>query len=590
MSTNPTKYFLYARKSSEAEDKQAASIEQQIDELKKVAFERNLEIAGILTEAQSAKKPGRKVFNQMLSRIYRQQATGILCWKLDRLARNPIDGGQIIWLLQQGTIQHIQTYERSYYPNDNVLMIQVEFGMANQYIRDLSTNVKRGLAKKVRDGWRPGVAPMGYVNSFDKQTGSNVITPDPLRFPLVKRLWDLVLRDNCPIPQLWRIAKYELKLITTPRKNLGGRALSRSAIYSLLKNPFYYGWFEFPRDSGQWYKGQHEPMITESEFNEVQYLITYKDKPKPKRHDFAFTGLMKCGTCGCSITAETKTKYSQNGNVHRYIYYHCTKKKLDVLCDEPFIEIKDLHLQFKEKISEITISEDIRDWAVKFLHEIRKTEAKSSEIGLDLKRRELTEIEQQLRSLTLNFTSPANQKREILSEKEYQSLKTDLLKQKDRLEQDLKVKGEELEKWVELSKKAFDFACYASIWFEKGDTETKKAILACLGSNLVISGKKLSISLHSYVEPFMKYKNGEQVENVVVRTDKFLINKRKNRVVAPVSPTWLGLLNDVRTFFLNCSDTSDIERRFIHLERVMNKEPYSYIPNYHDSSCMPVSV
>jgi site-specific DNA recombinase len=144
----PVTYFLYARKSSEAEDRQAASIDAQKDELLKIAKDQGLKVLEILEESQSAKKPGRKVFNSMLERIYKGEANGILCWKLDRLARNPVDGGQISWMLQQSAISQIVTFGRTYYPTDNVLMMQVELGMANQFIRDLSVNVKRGCKRK----------------------------------------------------------------------------------------------------------------------------------------------------------------------------------------------------------------------------------------------------------------------------------------------------------------------------------------------------------------------------------------------------------------------------------------------------------
>jgi DNA invertase Pin-like site-specific DNA recombinase len=137
------RYFLYARKSSENEDKQAASIPSQVDELKRLAKDHNLKIVDILTEEKSAKAPGRIVFGQMLQEIHEGKADGILCWKLDRLARNPVDGGNIAWMLQQGVIQHIQTFQKGYFPTDNVMMMSVEMGMANQFILDLSLNTNR---------------------------------------------------------------------------------------------------------------------------------------------------------------------------------------------------------------------------------------------------------------------------------------------------------------------------------------------------------------------------------------------------------------------------------------------------------------
>ena len=126
------RYIIYCRKSSEAEDRQVLSIESQISELKKLSERLNLKVIDIFTESQSAKSPGRPLFNEMIKKINQGKADGIICWKLDRLARNPIDGGQVIWMLQEAIIKHIQTFDRGYYPEDNVLLMSVEFGMANQ--------------------------------------------------------------------------------------------------------------------------------------------------------------------------------------------------------------------------------------------------------------------------------------------------------------------------------------------------------------------------------------------------------------------------------------------------------------------------
>jgi len=159
------KYFLYARKSTDVEDKQVLSIESQLAELQALAKREQLNVVEVFVEKKSAKMPGRPVFNDMMARIQKGEAQGIVCWKLDRLSRNPVDGGQIQWLLQNSVITHIQTHDRAYYPTDNVLMMSVEFGMANQYIRDLSVNTKRGLREKARQGIYPSSAPLGYVNN-----------------------------------------------------------------------------------------------------------------------------------------------------------------------------------------------------------------------------------------------------------------------------------------------------------------------------------------------------------------------------------------------------------------------------------------
>ncbi len=533
--TIPIKYFLYARKSSEAEDRQAASIDAQKDELLKIAKDQGLHIIEILEESQSAKKPGRPVFIKMLERIYKGDANGILCWKLDRLARNPVDGGQISWMLQQSAIAQIVTFGRTYYPSDNVLMMQVELGMANQYIRDLSVNVKRGLAKKARDGWMPSMSPIGYLNTPNKEKGYKTLEKDLERFPLVRRLFDLTLTGNYSIAQIWDISRKQLNLKTVPRKHMGGKHLSRSAVYAILSNPFYYGWFEWPYKSGNWQKGNHEPMITKQEYDQIQKIMGRASQPRPREERlFAFTGMMKCATCGCSITAQAKVKRCKNGNVHHYVYYNCTKKRYDAHCTEKHVEVKLLDIQIGAILKDIRISEEYKDWAIKHVHDVRKNEAESDSAAIKTKHKECEEVTQQLQSLTLNFTSPANKDRTLITDQEYQNLKSELLKRKGILETDLNVKNKAVEQWAELSEQTFDFACYGHIWYENGDEKTKRAILACLGSNLTISDKILKITYTSYFLSLIKAREGIGEEIERARTCKKPMLTKQNRLSVPV--------------------------------------------------------
>src|SRR6185436_15283652 len=139
-----------------------------------------------LAESRSAKEPGREVFNEMLRRIEAGEANAILTWKLDRLARNFDDGGRIIGMLQRGVIQEIRTFEKTYLPSDNVLLIAVELGMANQYVRDLSLNIRRGIREKIRRGIFYGKAPLGYYNEPRLRT----IEPHPRKFKKVKAIFE----------------------------------------------------------------------------------------------------------------------------------------------------------------------------------------------------------------------------------------------------------------------------------------------------------------------------------------------------------------------------------------------------------------
>src|SRR3989338_71185 len=233
MTQNSTKirYFLYARKSSESEDRQVQSIDDQTNRLKELADRLELNIKEILSESKSAKKPNnRPVFDKMLERIENGEADGILCWQINRLSRNPVDSGKLSWLLQQSTIKAIQTIDRLYLPDDNVLLFSMESGVANQYIIDLSKNTKRGLQSRLERGLPNGVVPQGYLNDKENKTVIN----DPGRFNLVRKMWDLMLTGNYTPPKVLNIANEEWGYRTRKFKRIGGDQMSKSSIYAIL--------------------------------------------------------------------------------------------------------------------------------------------------------------------------------------------------------------------------------------------------------------------------------------------------------------------------------------------------------------------
>ena len=224
------KYFLYARKSTDVEDKQILSIEAQLAELQALAKREQLNVVEVFIEKKSAKMPGRPMFGDMMARIQKGEAQGIVCWKIDRLARNPVDGGQIQWLLQNGNIAHIQTHDRSYYPADNVLMMSVELGMATEYIRQLSANTSRGLKHKARMGIYPGVAPFEYQN--DPTTKTVVVHRKNAK--LVKKIFELYATGTVRLENLSDILE---KAGVLSRGNI---RINISRISFILQNPFYW--------------------------------------------------------------------------------------------------------------------------------------------------------------------------------------------------------------------------------------------------------------------------------------------------------------------------------------------------------------
>jgi DNA invertase Pin-like site-specific DNA recombinase/predicted metal-binding protein len=477
------KYFLYARKSSESEDRQMASIESQIDELKKLASENNLEIVDILSEAQSAKEPGRPVFNKMMMRIAKGEGQGIVCWKLNRLARNPVDGGQISWLLQQGIIKHVQTYGRSYYPTDNVLMMNVEFGMANQFVRDLSVDTKRGMRAKAERGWIPGPAPVGYLHNPIKKHDEKEVLKDETKFDLVRKCWDMMLTGAHTVPQVWEVAVHQWDL--TGRM---GAKINLSNMYLIFTNPFYCGEFEYPLRSGIWHHGKHERMVTRTEFEKVQTIMKGRSHPRPKIHDISMRGPIRCGECGAVITAEEKIKIQKNGNRHEYIYYHCTKR-MHPECSQGRVTEKDLQKQVMEILSDIEIPQEFYAWAMDVLRESNNDESVGRQKIMESQRVEYDKCVKVIDAL-IDMRA-----RGEITEQEFAGRRASLMTEKNRLQGILNDADKGVDEWLNTADKYFSFAANARQKFENGTSAEIRELLTLLGSDLSLKQGKLSVSL-----------------------------------------------------------------------------------------------
>lgn len=527
-------FFLYSRKSSEAEDRQILSIESQIEELKQVAEKLGLPVLDTLSEARSAKAPGRPVFDEMMRRIYRGEADGILCWKLDRLARNPVDGGSIIWAMKQQGIRIVtptQTYSQE---DDNLILMYIEFGMAHKYIDDLSRNVKRGLEAKVKKGWLPCEAPLGYLNDKFANQGERTIVRDPERFPLVRQMWELLLTGRHTPFKICEIANKAWGFRTRR-----GKLLAPSVIYQIFTNPFYYGWFRYREEL---HRGSHEPMMTEAEFWRAQELLGERGLPRPKTHAFAFTGsLIRCGECGYFITAEEKWKRQKNGNVHHYVYYHCTNKHGDGKCRQPSLEVKELEQQIDAYLARIQIDEELEAWALKFLNEVNDREIEDRTAVYHSLQKAYNQTQKYLDNLT------QMRYRDLIGDEEYR-------RERDRLRAGLASLKERLEdtehratRWLETGEQVFTFACHAREWFQRGTLEEKRTILEILGSNLLLKDKKLVLDVQ---KPFLRLEEGLKVLNTApasLEPLKTVGLMRENRAFQERKMLVGGILEIIRT-------------------------------------------
>jgi site-specific DNA recombinase len=343
------RYCLYARKSSEAEEKQALSVDSQVKEMLAVAQRDNLEIVDIYRESHSAKACGeRPVFNQLLADIRAEKFNGVLVWHPDRLSRNAGDLGAIVDLFDQKKLIEIKTHSQRFTNNPNEKFLLMILGSQAKLENDnKSINVKRGLKTKCELGLWPSVAPTGYLNSKNvTQKGQVFVDPD--RAPVIKELFTKVGHNGMSGRKAFRWLR-EIKFLTRT-----GKPLTLSNIYVILNSHFYHGTFEYPKTSGRWYQGSHTPLITKELYDDVQKQLQLQRKVRGKNKEFAFTRLMTCGLCGSGISAEKKYKNLKDGSVAKYIYYGCTRAR-DINCKSGYLEERQLVAQLLELMDKIDL-------------------------------------------------------------------------------------------------------------------------------------------------------------------------------------------------------------------------------------------
>lgn len=498
------RHFGYCRKSSEDDGRQVLSLPAQKREIDDMASSKHLEVMKLYSESKSAKSPGREQFNEMLDHIEKIGGAGIICWKLDRLARNMIDGGRIMDMLQRGIICEIITHDKTYFPTDNILMMSVELGMANQFIRDLSVNTKRGLRLKADMGQPPRFANVGYRN--------NLIThnwePDPQRAHYITEIFDMYDNGYSEL----QIVK---KINSMGFRTRYGKPINKSMVGRILRNTVYYGYFY---DNNELKKGKYEPLLEKEVWTRVQDRLNGKATYNHKKAKlvFKYRGYIFCGECGCSITAERKKGH---------IYYRCTKSK--GYCSQSYLREEDLEPQLFDIFKKIQLdSSDIENVHDELIALYEKDKNFQS-ITLKNLRTELTKLEDEKMKIykKLMLGEVDVDDREIAFE-----LKESITKRIKAISAQIEGLSDNSYNWLEQSSNLLKLSKKATELFSIATAEQKLQLLDFVSSNRVLRDKKLT---YNYTKPFIY---AVKIKSQKIEKPDFM----------PGRPTWLRTWEDVR--------------------------------------------
>jgi DNA invertase Pin-like site-specific DNA recombinase len=484
------KYVIYARKSTESEDRQVLSIDSQVREVRQLADRHGVPVADVLTESRSAKAPGRPVFGQLIRRIQRGEVSGVLCWKMDRLARNPYDSGVILQAQADGKLERIITSDgiKTADGNDR-LMGTFELAFATKFIDDLRANVKRGNRARFEKGWPNHLPPIGYLNDPSTKT----IVKDAERFELVRRMWDALLQGDRP-KHIAQVASREWGLLTVRRGRIGGNPITYSSIYKLFTNPYYAGFIRLK--DGRRYLGAHEPMITAEEFDRAQKLLGTRGRARYAKHDNPYAGLIRCAHCGCSVVAEYHEKRGRP-----YTYYRCCRSKPGVRCREKPISDRKLASQLTAYFRRLAIPQPLLEFLHARLDRHDASQAGSAAGVREHRERALRTLEREQKELlTMRL-------RQLVSDEEFQLEREALNRRHQDLERAASVDaaadaGQDARKAEVVT--MLDLVHGAPLALEQGDPVQLRSILQRLQLEITLQGRRLDVSVSEPLSHLVK--------------------------------------------------------------------------------------
>jgi hypothetical protein len=366
---------------------------------------------------------------------------------------------------------------------------------------------------------------LGYLNDKVAKT----IVRDPQHFPVVRAIFDLVLGGRSP-REAALIARDEWGFRTPIRRKIGGVPLSMSSIYQLLGNPFYAGVIVW---NGQIHPGRHDPLVSISEFDEVQRRLAGRDHPRPKELSFTYRGLLRCGGCQRVLTPDRK----RNRHGHTYIYYHCSKRHL-TKCPEPSIEERQLEAQVATYLHSLTLPDWAHDELQRLAAQSSMEWAEAERARLASLRARLTEVLRQISELT------GLRLRSMLSDEEFTAERARLDMERMLIEEKLK-KPASADQLSSPLPALISFSKQAADWFLTGSPERKRRVLEILGPHPLVKGKILSIQAAKSIETLRRI---------------------------ATCPSLLGGQQDVLTLHRPGESDGDINQAFAMLEAAVNDD------------------
>ena len=530
------RYAIYIRKSTEEAERQMLSLDSQRDKIMERFGDLNIVIE--FRESKSAAEPNKRPeFKKMVDLIDTGKIDGIIAWHPDRLSRNEMDAAEIGFRARKGVIKDLKFVSGFTYENtpEGIMMLQFTMAQSQHYSAKLSKDVKRGNEKKRQMGGLTGRAPEGYLNQRTSTAGRGeaVVVKDLERFPLIRRAFDLFLTGEYSVQSIHKIMTEEWGYTTAKHNKTGGKAIVKNTLYNIFRNVRYAGLVPDPYDVEKFYKADFPAMITIEEYDRVQTLLGRSGMPRlTSRKQFALRGFIRCGVCGCMITAERKQKKLVSGKTSTYDYYHCTGKRG---CVQRSIYTKenDLWAQLLELLNSYELIPELYDWAMEAFREFAEQEVTERNSVQIMQNKAIENTQIQLDRLLDMAT------RGLIDDEQYRIKSAELKAQLKTLQDDQAGTNYRVKNWYEMATETFEKLTYAGKKFKTGDIGNKKDILLAIGQNPILTDGKLEITPNEWLVPVYKSVKGLRADINKVRTEPLQIQKAS---VEAIRQNWWGRL------------------------------------------------
>ena len=428
-------------------------------------------------DVETAKRAGRNGFNEMVNFLQSgPDIKTILCEKTDRLYRNFRDYVTIddldleIHLVKEGEVLSKNSKSHQKFIHG------IKVLMAKNYIDNLSEEARKGMLEKANQGFYPSRAPLGYINVEKTTNGEKVkvIDIDELRAPIVQKMFRLYATGSFSLQKITDLA-YEEGL-----RSRKGKKICKSAVDKILKDPIYYGDFRW---NNRLYKGTHPAIITKGLFDAVQEAFNNHNRPKQRKHQFAFTGLLTCAKCGCAITAEIKKG--------KYIYYHCTRFK--GRCENKPLREEVLADKLGELVKSIQIDEEVLDWIREALSRSHKDEKEYHDSQIRTLQAQYNRLQNRLDKIYINKLDG------LVSEEFYTERTEEWKEEQDKVLANLERHKDANTNYFEQGIHILELAQKAYSLYLKQIPSQKRRLLNLLLSNCTLDDGKLD---PTYKKPF----------------------------------------------------------------------------------------